>query len=153
MCREMEERLRENASLLELRAPSSSIETQRFIANGFEVSERISAMTSLMAAGLRPCAPNDPRPPKFETAAVNRWVDRPPSGPWIIGYSMPRRDETRVWFHSDEVFFVDWCSIVPLQNHRFRPAWFYLALVGITTGRRARRRPRTGSRRSHGGLP
>jgi len=46
---------------------SSSIDTHKFIANGFDVRERISAITSLMASGAKPCAPNDPSPPKFET--------------------------------------------------------------------------------------
>jgi hypothetical protein len=62
-------------------APSSSIDTHKFIANGFEVRERISAMTSLIASGARPCAPNEPSPPKLETAAVSRCEDSPPSGP------------------------------------------------------------------------
>src|SRR6266566_5260355 len=64
-------RLRLNAFSSDVRAPSSSIETHRFIANGFDVSEPISAITFLIASGARPCAPNDPSPPKLETAAVN----------------------------------------------------------------------------------
>src|SRR5215469_9834125 len=65
----------------DVRAPSSSMDTHKFIANGFDVRERISAITSLIAAGDKPCAPKDPSPPKLETAAVNLWDDNPPSGP------------------------------------------------------------------------
>src|SRR6266478_2280764 len=60
---------------------SSSCDTHRFIAKGFEVRERISAITSLMASGERLSAPNDPSPPKLETAAVNFCDDNPPRGP------------------------------------------------------------------------
>ena len=81
MCAAMCARLRENASLPEVRAPSSSIETHKLIANGFEVSAQISAITSLIAEGFKLCAPKEPRPPKFETAAVKRCVDKPPRGP------------------------------------------------------------------------
>jgi hypothetical protein len=66
-----------------------------------------------MAEGLRPCAPKEPRPPKFETAAVNHCVDRPPRGPWIIEYSIPRREETRVSFHRGDEF-TDGSSIITL---------------------------------------
>ena len=66
------------------------------MAKGFVVSERISAMTSLMAPGVRPCAPKDPNPPKFETAAVSLCEESPPKGPCTIGYSMPTRFEKRV---------------------------------------------------------
>src|ERR1700730_2339514 len=52
------------------------------------------------AFGSRPCAPNDPSPPKFDTAEVSLCDERPPSGPWMIGYSIPRASETRVWFHA-----------------------------------------------------
>src|SRR5256886_17705612 len=65
----------------DVRAPSSSMDTHKFIANGFDVRERISAITSLTAPGVRLCAPNDPSPPKLETAAVNFCDDNPPSGP------------------------------------------------------------------------
>src|SRR5476649_2101734 len=64
-----------------VRAPSSSIDTHKFIANGLDVRERISAITSLMASGGKLCAPNDPSPPKLDTAAVNLCDDNPPSGP------------------------------------------------------------------------
>src|SRR6266851_5331821 len=74
-------RLLLNAFSLDVRAPSSSIDTHKFIANGFDVRERISPMTSLIASGAKPCAPNDPSPPKLETAAVNFCDDNPPSGP------------------------------------------------------------------------
>src|SRR5581483_1906032 len=74
-------KLRRKSSSPDLRAPSSSIDTQRFIANGFDVNERISAMTSLIASGARLSAPNDPSPPKFETAAVNLCEGSPPKGP------------------------------------------------------------------------
>jgi hypothetical protein len=47
-------------------------EILRFRANGFAVSERISAMASVMAPGARTTPPYDPSPPKFETAAVSR---------------------------------------------------------------------------------
>src|SRR5712664_465142 len=65
----------------DVRAPASSIDTHKFIAKGLEVRERISAITSLIASGGKPCAPNDPSPPKLETAAVNLCDDSPPSGP------------------------------------------------------------------------
>src|SRR5712671_2693490 len=74
-------RLLLNAFSSDVRAPSSSIDTHRFIANGFDVRERISPTTSLIASGAKPCAPNDPSPPKLETAAVNFCDDNPPSGP------------------------------------------------------------------------
>jgi hypothetical protein len=35
----------------------------------------------LVASGAKACAPNDPSPPKLETAAVNLCDDNPPSGP------------------------------------------------------------------------
>ncbi len=66
------------------------------MANGLLVSARISAMMSAIASGAFECAPNEPRPPKLETAAVNCWEESPPSGPWISGYSMPRREVSRV---------------------------------------------------------
>src|ERR1700722_4511283 len=78
-------RLRANCSAVDVNAPSSSSDTHRLIANGFGVSDRISAMTAPIDSGLMPSAPNDPRPPKFDTAAVNRWDERPPNGPWMIG--------------------------------------------------------------------
>ena len=70
-----------NAVSSELRAPSSSMETHRFTANGREVSDRISAITSLISGGVLERAPNDPSPPKLDTAAANRWDDSPPRGP------------------------------------------------------------------------
>src|SRR5438445_3355337 len=82
-------RLRLKAPTSEVRAPSSSIDTHRLMANGRDVSERISAITSLMASGSRECAPNDPSPPKLETAAVSLCEDSPPSGPWMRGYLIP----------------------------------------------------------------
>src|SRR5437899_3187817 len=42
-----------NAVSSDGRAPSPSIETHKFIANGFDVRERISAITSLIAPGVR----------------------------------------------------------------------------------------------------
>ena len=39
--------------------------------------------------------PKDPRPPKFETAAVSLCEESPPKGPCTIGYSMPTRFEKR----------------------------------------------------------
>jgi hypothetical protein len=72
MCRVIADRLRADASSPDVNAPSSSTETQRFMAKGFAVSERISAMASWMAPGASPTPPNDPSPPKFETAAVRR---------------------------------------------------------------------------------
>ena len=54
-----------------VRAPSSSIATHKFIANGLDVRDRISAITSLMASGGKLCAPNDPSPPRLVTPAVN----------------------------------------------------------------------------------
>ncbi len=74
-------RLLSKSALLEVKAPSSSIETHKFIAKGFAVNERISAITLAMACGVRPWAPNDPKPPKLETAAASRCVVSPPSGP------------------------------------------------------------------------
>src|SRR5215470_13351222 len=74
-------RLLLNAPSSDVRAPSSSIDTHKFIANGLDVSNRICAITSLIASGSKPCAPNDPSPPKLETAAVNLCDDKPPSGP------------------------------------------------------------------------
>src|SRR5229473_602317 len=71
-------RLLLNAFSSDVRAPSSSIDTHRFIANGFDVRERICAMTSLVTSGVSPWAPNDPSPPKLETAAVNFCDDNPP---------------------------------------------------------------------------
>ena len=59
------------------------------MANGFEVSERSSAITALISSGVREWAPYEPSPPKLETAAVSRWEDSPPSGPWTMGYSIP----------------------------------------------------------------
>jgi len=50
----------------------------RFIAKGFEVRERILAITSLMASGERLSVPNESGPPKLETAAVNFCDDNPP---------------------------------------------------------------------------
>src|SRR5579883_2056595 len=96
MCGAIRARLFAKSYAVEENAPASSIETQRFIANGFLVSERISAMTSLIALGAKPCAPNEPSPPKFETAAVSCCVANPPSGPWMMGYSIPRREVRRV---------------------------------------------------------
>src|ERR1700743_2261190 len=90
------DKARPNAATSEVRAPLSSLETHKFIANGFVVNERTSAITSLIAFGSRPCAPKDPRPPKFDTAAVSLWDEKPPSGPWMIGYSIARVSETRV---------------------------------------------------------
>ena len=49
--------------------------------NGLEVSARISAIASLIAEGFKPCAPNDPSPPKLETAADSLCEDKPPKGP------------------------------------------------------------------------
>src|SRR6266849_6471040 len=46
-------RLLLNAFSSDVRAPSSSIETHKFIANGFDVRERISAIMSLIAPGVR----------------------------------------------------------------------------------------------------
>src|ERR1700746_2423892 len=46
----------------------------------FRCQERICAITSLIASGAKPCAPNDPSPPKLETAAVSLYDDSPPSG-------------------------------------------------------------------------
>ena len=63
MCGASVARLRLNAASSDAFAPSSSIETQRFIANGLSVIDRSSAMTSLIALGVSPCAPNEPRPP------------------------------------------------------------------------------------------
>src|SRR6267154_5723129 len=100
MCGERCDRARRNAAASDVRAPGSSIETHRFMANGFAVSERISAITSSIALGSSPGAPNDPSPPKFDTAAVSLCDERPPSGPRMIGYSIPRTLETRVWFHA-----------------------------------------------------
>ena len=74
-------RHRLNARSSDVRAPSSSIDTHRFIANGLVVRERTCAITSLIRSGARLCAPNDPSPPKLETAAVNRCDDKPPRGP------------------------------------------------------------------------
>ena len=51
------------------------------IAKGFDVRERICAITSLIASGAMLCAPNEPSPPKFETDAVSLSDDNPPSGP------------------------------------------------------------------------
>jgi hypothetical protein len=65
------------------------------IANGFEVRERICAIASLIASGAKEWAPSDPRPPKFDTAAVNFCDDSPPSGPWIRGYSIPSVEVNR----------------------------------------------------------
>jgi hypothetical protein len=55
----------------------ASIDTHRLIANCLEVSERICAMTPSIPSGVKPCAPNDPSPPKLETA-VNLCDDSPP---------------------------------------------------------------------------
>src|SRR5579859_4251714 len=75
------------------------METQRLIANGFWVSERISPITSTIALGSRLCAPNEPRPPKLDTAAVSLCDEKPPSGPWIRGYSIPgSRHNTPLYF-------------------------------------------------------
>src|SRR3984893_3385886 len=100
MCGARCERARRNAAASELHASASSIETHRFIANGFAVSERISAIASSIASGSRPCAPNDASPPKLATAAARLCDDRPPRGPWSIGYSIRRIFETRVGFHA-----------------------------------------------------
>ena len=67
-------RLRANALLSEVPTPLSSVETHKLIADGLEVSAPISLITFLMAEGLKPCAPKEPRPPQFETVAVNRCV-------------------------------------------------------------------------------
>ena len=40
-----------------------------------------AGVDAIVASGAKPCAPNDPSPPKFETAAVNFCDDNPPSGP------------------------------------------------------------------------
>jgi len=48
-------------ALIFLRYPGS-------IAKGFEVRERISAITSLMASGERLSVPNDPSPPSGDAA-------------------------------------------------------------------------------------
>jgi hypothetical protein len=93
MCGERCDRARWNAAASDVRASASSIETHKFIANGFAVSERISAITSSITFGSRPCAPNGPSPPKFDTAAVSLCDESPPSGPWMIGYSIPRTSE------------------------------------------------------------
>src|SRR6202790_2715367 len=78
-------RLRLKAFSSDVLAPSSSIDTHKFIANGFDVRERISAITSLIPPGDKPTSPNDPSPPKLETAAVNFCDDNPPSGPRMTG--------------------------------------------------------------------
>src|SRR5580658_6183877 len=79
------------------------------MAKGLLVKERISATTSCIAVGARPCAPKEPRPPKFDTAAVRRCEEKPPSGPWMIGYSMPSWLETRVLFHAEFGFAIIKC--------------------------------------------
>src|SRR5580658_1667571 len=76
------------------------------MAKGLLVKERISATTSWIADGARPCAPKEPRPPKFDTAAVRGWEEKPPSGPWMIGYSIPSLFETRVLFHAEFRFAI-----------------------------------------------
>src|SRR5262249_44582053 len=122
MCPVRVARLRANASLPEVPAPLSSIETHKLIANGLGVSARISVITSLIAEGLKPCAPKEPRPPKCETVAVNRCVDRPPRGPWMIGYSIPRLEEIRVLFHwGDEL--MDGCFITTLYKRGAETVW------------------------------
>src|SRR5271156_7257652 len=103
------DRARWNAAASDVGAAASSIETHKFIAKGFAVSERISAITSPIALGSRPCAPKDPSPPKFDTAAVSLCDERPPSGPWMIGYSIPRASETRVWFHAFAILALTIC--------------------------------------------
>src|ERR1700733_8454725 len=52
-------------------APSSSVDTHKFIANGLDVRARISEITSLIASGCKPCAPNDQSPQKYDTEAVS----------------------------------------------------------------------------------
>src|SRR5580658_8509685 len=79
------------------------------MAKGLLVKERISATTSWIAVGARPCAPKEPRPPKFDTAAVRGCAEKPPSGPWMIGYSMPSWLETRVLFHAEFGFAIIKC--------------------------------------------
>ena len=62
--------------------PRLPCDTHRFIAKGFEVRERISCdhvFDGCPASEMS--APNDPSPPKLETAAVNLCDDNPPSGP------------------------------------------------------------------------
>ena len=66
---------------LDAAAPSSSIETHKFIANGFEVSVRAFPRSHPDALGARPCAPKRAKAPKLETAAVSRCEEKPPSGP------------------------------------------------------------------------
>jgi hypothetical protein len=46
-------RLLLNSCSSDVRAPSSAIDTHKFIANGFDVRERISAITSVIALGLK----------------------------------------------------------------------------------------------------
>src|SRR6202790_25087 len=82
------------------------METQRFMAKGLPVKERISATTARIADGARPCAPKEPSPPKFDTAAVRRCEEKPPSGPWMIGYSIPSLFVTRVLFHAEFRFAI-----------------------------------------------
>ena len=53
MCGASVVRLRWNAASSDVFAPSSSIDTQRFIANGLSVIVRSSAITSLIALGAQ----------------------------------------------------------------------------------------------------
>src|SRR5689334_9049527 len=75
-----------------LSPPGSATDTQRLRLKGFAVRARMSAVTLRMSAGASGSAPNEPRPPRFETVAVSSAVDRPPpNGPWITGWSSPKR--------------------------------------------------------------
>jgi len=82
------ERLRLNALSSEVRRPSSSIDTHRFIANGCDVRDRICAITSVMAAG-RGCAHRTIRVRHSWRPLPSVCEDSPPSGPWMMGYSIP----------------------------------------------------------------
>ena len=63
-------------------AAASAVETHRFTANGASVRDRMSATTARMASGVIPCAPNNPSPPTFDTAAASCGDDSPPpNGP------------------------------------------------------------------------
>ena len=80
----------ENACGIQKGASQPSIDTHKFTANGLDVNARIAPMTLPIASGDNEWAPNDPRPPKSDTAAVNaattalrvapeRWGSRSPA--------------------------------------------------------------------------
>lgn len=77
------------------RPPSSpEIRGKRFRCERANLRGNIADCTGFEPMG----APNEPSPPKFETAAVSLCEEKPPSGPWMTGYSMTRISATRVCF-------------------------------------------------------